>query len=603
MSSMKPTGFAVVATLAAGSLLSCGSGVPSPRQRAEQFLNMYDGTAQPLYTVNSEAQWKASTDVSEEHTGERVGADSAWGAFAGSPYVIEQSKTLLEQRPELDELTTRQLRKIVLAASEYPGTIPEVVKARVEQEAKQSAILDSFEFCAERRGERCVKTLTPNEIDNILRDSRKEAERRRVWQVSKQTGPALKPGLLELRRLRNQLAQEMGYSSFFALQVADYGMSVSEMMQMMEGLLADLRPLYEQVHGWAKYQLAERYGQPPPKRIPAHWIGNRWAQAWPGLTAAVDLDSLFKQKSPEWIVEQAERFYTSLGMPPLPQSFWQKSDLYQLPPDAKRKKNTHASAWHIDLAQDVRSLMSVEPNFRWFETAHHELGHVYYFLAYSNPEVPLTLREGANRAFHEAMGDLIGMAARQPAYLKEIGLLTADAEIDQVQWLLDEALDQAVVFIPFSAGTMSFWEHDLYEKNLPPGEFNRRWWEYAGRFQGIEPPEPRGEEFCDACTKTHISDDPAQYYDYAMAFVLKYQLHTYIAKNILKQDPRDCNYYGNKEVGRFLWEILSLGATRDWRDVIREKTGEEVSTRAMLEYFEPLMSYLKQQNEGRQVSW
>ena len=150
---------------------------------------------------------------------------------------------------------------------------------------------------------------------------------------------------------------------------------------------------------------------------------------------------------------------------------------------------------------------------------------------------------------------------------------------------------------------MSSFEHDLYEENLSPDEFNKRWWEYVGRFQGVEPPQQRGEEFCDGCTKTHISDDPAQYYDYAMAFVLKYQLHTYIAKNILHQDPRDCNYYGNKEVGKFLWELLSLGATRDWREVIREKTGEEVSTRAMLEYFEPLLDYLKKENAGRDVSW
>jgi len=290
-------------------------------------------------------------------------------------------------------------------------------------------------------------------------------------------------------------------------------------------------------------------------------------------------------------------------MPALPKSFWEKSDLYQLPPGDKRNKNTHASAWHLDLEQDVRSLMSVEPNYRWFQTSHHELGHIYYFMGYSNPKVPLTLREGANRAFHEAVGDLIGIAARQPAYLRQIGLLPEDREIDQVQWLLDEALNEAVAFIPFSAGTMSFFEHDLYEENLSPDEFNKRWWEYVGRFQGVEPPKARGEEFCDGCTKTHISDDPAQYYDYAMAFVLKYQLHTYIAKNILKQDPHDCNYYGNKEVGKFLWELLSLGATRDWREVILEKTGEEVSTRAMLEYFEPLMEHLKKENAGRDVSW
>ena len=593
--------FGLLVTSLLGAL-SCTS-AESPQQRADRFLAMYDSIGQKLYSVASDASWKAYTDVTDQHIGERIAADRAFGAFAGSNYVIDETKALLDRKAELDDLTARQLEKILLSAAQYPGTIPDVVNARIEQEAKQSAVLDTFTYCADKRGEDCRKKVTPNEIDKTLRNSRDLTERRRIWELSKQVGPPLKPGLVELRNLRNQVAQEMGYDSFFALQVADYGMKVDEMMAMMERFLADLNPLYEQLHCWTKYELAERYGQAPPKRIPAHWIGNRWGQAWPGLTQAADLDPLFKDKSPEWIIEQGERFYTSLGMQELPESFWEKSDLYQLPPEATRKKNTHASAWHLDLAQDVRSLMSVEANYRWFQTSHHELGHVYYFMAYSTPDVPLTLREGANRAFHEAVGDLIGIAARQPAYLRQIGLLPEDQQIDEIQWLLDEALNEAVAFIPFSAGTMSSFEHDLYEEDLSPDEFNRRWWEYVGRFQGIEPPDPRGEEYCDGCTKTHISNDPAQYYDYAIAFVLKYQLHTYIAKNILKQDPRNCNYYGNEEVGRFLSEILRLGATRDWREVIREKTGEEVSTRAMLEYFAPLMDYLKQENAGRDVGW
>lgn len=579
---------------------ACG---PSPADRADEFLSAYDAVAQKIYQVTAEAYWSAATDVTEIHVGERIGAEKAMAAFSGNPWVIDSVKTLLEDGDRLDDITRRQLQAILLAAAEYPGTIPDVVAARVAEEARQGAILDSFEFCADRSRDGCREIVTPNEIDEILVTSRDEVERRRFWEVAKQTGPALKQGIGKLRDLRNQVAREMGYDSFFALQVADYGMSVDEMMAMMEQFNEDLRPLYEQLHAWTRHELADRYAKDPPGLIPAHWIGNRWAQAWPGLSSGIDLDSLVRSKEPEWIVEQAEAFYTSMGMPPLPESFYDKSDLYPVPAGSQRRKNTHASAWHLDLENDVRSLMSVENNWRWFETSHHELGHIYYYLAYSSAGVPLTLRGGANRAFHEAIGDLIGIAARQPAYLKEIGLLDPEAEIDEIAWLLDEALDQAVVFIPFSAGTMSFFEHDLYEENLPVEEFNKRWWEHAGRFQGIAPPEPRGEEFCDACTKTHITDDPAQYYDYAMAFVIKYQLHTYIAKNILGQDPRNCNYYGNEEVGTFLWDLLSLGATRDWREVILELTGSEVSTRAMLEYFEPLVDYLKEQNEGRSVGW
>ncbi len=573
------------------------------KQEAAEFLKMYNSLDQGLTTIASEAQWASSTDVSDEHTGERIGSDKAWAAFAGSPYVVNKCKELLNQKDQLDDLTVKELKKVLYLAAHYPGTIPDVVADRVAAEANQSAVLDGFTFCMEKQGETCTQVVTPNIIDDSLANSTDLAMRKKVWEVSKQTGPALKPGLIKLQTLRNRMATEMGYSSYFGLEVSDYGMTVPEMMQLLETSVDALKPLYEQLHCWTKYKLAEKYKQPVPKKIPAHWLGNRWSQAWPGLVEGVNLDVLFKDKSPEWIIKQAEKFYVSLGMPELPPTFWQKSDLYELPPNAPRKKNTHASAWHMDLNNDVRSLMSVKPDFDWFSTTHHELGHIYYYLAYSNPDVPVVLREGANRAFHEAIGDLIGIASRQVPYLKEIGLMPKDMKIDETQWLLSQAVDDAIVFLPWSAGVMSHWERDFYENNLSPNEYNQRWWNYVSQFQGIEPPEPRGEEFCDPATKTHISDDPAQYYDYALAFLIKYQLHNYIAKNILKQDPHNCNYYGNKEVGAFLWDLLKSGATKDWRQVMKEKTGEDISPKGMLEYFAPLQKYLQKQNKKRVVSW
>ena len=568
---------------------------PTPSVR--DFLDMYNELDRRLYTIAAEANWKSATDVSEQHTGERIGADSALAAFRGSRYVIENSRRYLDDNKDsLTDLEFRQLDKILLNAAESPGTIPDVVQARVEAEARLTAVIDGFVFCMEKRGDKCVKPITPNEIDDVLVSSRDLVQRKRVWEVSKQDGPALKKGLAELRDLRNKVARQLGYSSYFHLQVADYGMSVAEMMRLMEQAVRDAKPLYDQLHLYARRKLAERYKQPVPEKIPAHWLGDRWGQEWPGLVETVNLDPLVAKKSPEWIVQQAERFYTSLGMQPLPESFWRKSDLYQLPPDSKRRKNTHASAWHMDHEKDVRSLMSVVPNFRWFDTAHHELGHVYYYLAYSNSDVPHVLREGANRAFHEALGDLISIAARQEPYLREIGLLHGDQRIDQNEYLLGSALDNAIVFLPWSAGVMTHFEYELYEKELPIDQFNRRWWQLVEQYQGIVPPDPRGEEYCDACTKNHIIDDAAQYYDYAMAYLIKYQMHDHIARKILNQDPHSCNYYGKKAVGTWLMEVMRPGATRDWRVLLREKTGEEISSRAMLQYFGRLGNLLKEKN-------
>ena len=398
-------------------LLVCST-VSAAEPPVDAFLRMYNSIYKGLCTVANEAAWLASTDVSEAHEAGRTVANTALAVFQGDRGIIEAARSFLSDRRNLPPIVARELDKILLAAAEGPGTIPEITRERVAAESHQSSVMDGFTFHIDG------KPVSANDIDDTLQHSRDLAMRLKAWEASKEIGKPLKPGIVRLQRLRNQVAREMNHSGYFALEVADYDMTDAEMMKMLDGFVADTRPLYRKLHAYVRMKLAERYHQPVPKLIPAHWIDNRWAQEWDGVAeGAVDLDPLFKDKKPEWIVQTAERFYTSMGFPPLPKSFWQKSDLYALPADAKRHKNAHASAWHIDLDGDVRSLMSVKPDAQWFFTAHHELGHIYYFLSYSRPEVPYILRQGANRAMHEAVGELASIAAKQPAYLEAVGVL------------------------------------------------------------------------------------------------------------------------------------------------------------------------------------
>jgi peptidyl-dipeptidase A len=193
---------------------------------------------------------------------------------------------------------------------------------------------------------------------------------------------------------------------------------------------------------------------------------------------------------------------------------------------------------------------------------------------------------------------MIGLASMQKPYLAGRGLALAGAPVDTMQALLKEALNY-VTFIPWSAGVMSRFEHDLYVENLPPARYNERWWELVKKYQGIVPPSARSAELCDAATKTHINDDAAQYYDYALSYALMFQLHDHIARKILKQDPRGTDYYGSVAAGDFLRSIMKPGGSRDWRVVLEETTGEDVNTEAMVRYFEPLMAHLKKLNAGR----
>ena len=567
------------------------------QERADHFLHLMNAGYQALYRVESEAQWRAATDVRPEHDAGAEVAGQARAAFNGNPAVIAEARALLEHRKELTPVTVRQLERLLLNAAEGPMTNPELVRARIAAETRQASILNSFEF--KLAGE----PITVNEIDHLLQESRDLTQRRAVWEASKQSGPALKPGLIELQQLRNGVARELGYADYFALQAAAHGMTTEEVLRMQKDFMRDLRPLYLQLHTWVKHELARRYNQPVPELIPAHWIDNRWAQEWVGLVDTVDFDPHLKDRSAEWIVQTAETFWTGLGFPRLPDTFWEKSDLYPVKAGDPRKKNTHASCWHIDLESDIRSLMSVEPNWQWFGTAHHELGHAYYDISYTRPEVPPLLRTGASPAFHEGMAEVANMACGMVPYLQNTGVLPNDYQADAIAVLLNDALSGAVPFIAWASGTMTHWEADLYAGNLEPDEWNARWWQYVRDLQGVEPPSARGEEFCDAATKTHINDTPCYYYSYAIATVMRFQLNDHIARNILKQPPHSCNYAGNREVGAFLRRIMENGATEDWRTLLREATGEELSTRAMVEYYRPLLAWLQKQNQGRKIGW
>lgn len=593
-SRLRTPAIAVLALVAAGLTRAAETPI---QERADRFLALVNASYQALYTVNSEAQWAALTDVSPAHDAAAETAGKAYAAFNGNPAIINEAKELLTHRSELNDLTCRELDRVLLNAAEGPMTNPKLVADRIAAETAQSSTLNGFEF--KLHG----KTVSANDIDNLLETSTNLAERQAVWEASKESGKALRAGLIKLRDLRNGVAQEMGYHDYFALQVARYGMTTDEMVKLNDDFMNVLRPLYLQLHTWAKYKLAERYHQPVPKLIPAHWLANRWSQEWDGLADGADLTPYFKGRTAEFVIKSAEQFYTGIGFAPLPQTFWERSDLYPVPAGSTRKKNTHASCWQIDLATDIRSLQSIEPNPWWFFTAHHELGHGYYFMSYTRPEVPPLLRDGANPAFHEGFGELIALASSQAPYLKSLGILPADYKVDDTAFLLSNALSPGVVFIYWSSGVMTHWEADIYAHDLPPDQWNARWWQYVKEFQGIEPPTPRGEEYCDAATKTHINDTPAYYYSYAVAQVFKYQLNDYIAKKILHQPPQSCNYADNRAVGDFLKSIMVKGATEDWRKILRDATGEDLSTRAMVEYYAPLLKWLEEQNKGRPIGW
>ncbi|MBK7108389.1 MAG: M2 family metallopeptidase [Bacteroidetes bacterium] len=564
---------------------------------AQKYLDNYNAEYQKLYYASAEGQWVLNTKIIEGDTTASHNAaiaDEAYAKYTGSTANIDSAKKFIAEKDKLTPLQAKQFEAILFMAGNNPETAGDAVKKRIDATNKQVELLYGYKYMLNG------KQVSTNDLDKILRDETDVKKRQSAWEASKEVGTTLKDGLAELRNQRNACVQPLGYSDFFAYQVSEYGMTTQEMRDLTESLIQDVWPLYRELHTWARYELAAKYKQPVPDYIPAPWLPNRWGQDWTAMVnvEGLNIDPVLAEKGDKWVMETGEEFWVSMGFPELPQSFWDKSSLYPLPENAGYNKNNHASAWHMDLGADVRSLMSVEANTEWWSTVLHELGHIYYYIEYSNPDVPMVLRGGANRGFHEAFGSMIGLASLQKPLLESQGLIPAGVVSNDTLKMLSEALD-FIVHIPWGSGVMTEFEYELYANNLPKDQYNAKWWELVKKYQGIVPPTERGEMYCDAATKTHINDDAAQYYDYSISNVLLFQFHVYIANNILKQPPTATNYWGSKETGDFLRGVMKTGATEDWRDAMQKSIGSPMSAKPMVDYFAPLMEYLKKVNAGR----
>jgi peptidyl-dipeptidase A len=342
--------------------------------------------------------------------------------------------------------------------------------------------------------------------------------------------------------------------------------------------------------------------------IPAHLLGNMWAQEWGNIYPLVapqnadpgyDLTEILKAKHTDakGMVRYGEHFFTSLGFAPLPPTFWERS-LFVKPRD--REVVCHASAWDVDTKNDLRIKMCIDTTAEDFTTIHHELGHNFYQRAYNTQ--PFLFRDSANDGFHEAVGDTIALSVT-PEYLVKIGLLqSAPDPSKDIGLLLRRALDK-VAFLPFGL-MIDQWRWKVFSGEIPPEKYNEAWWQMKLKYQGVAPPVARSESDFDPGAKYHVASN-TPYSRYFLAAIYQFQFHRALAKVAGCTDPlHRCSIYDNKEAGRKLNEMLSMGQSRPWQEAMKVLTGQrEADASAMLEYFAPLKKWLDEQNKGKPVGW
>jgi peptidyl-dipeptidase A len=592
-----------VLILAAG--VACSTGGPG-RSEADvnAFLTQANDTLLRLSNEWNQAGWVQNTYITPDTEALAARASEAYMTAATnfSKQATQYDDVLLPDA-ERRQLTVLK-NALTMAAPADPTEAAELAQLVASMEG----MYGRGKFCQD--GESDEACLDIEEITEVLARDRTPARLLEVWEGWHSISPPMKQPYARFVELSNKGARELGFADTGTMWRSKYDMPAEAFSKELDRLWGQLQPLYLSLHTYVRAKLHERYGDVVPANgpIPAHLLGNIWAQDWSNLFDIVGpprtgvrlslTDELRRRNvTPVQMARYGERFFTSLGFDPLPQTFWERS-LFVKPRD--REVVCHASAWNINNVDDLRFKMCIDQTAEDFTVIHHELGHDFYSRAYAGQ--PVIFRDSANDGFHEAIGDTIALSVT-PEYLVKVGLLdrAPDASGD-IALLLRTALER-LAFLPFGL-VVDAWRWQVFSGQVTPDNYNRAWWELRERNQGVRPATPRGEEFFDPGAKYHIPAN-TPYARYFLAAVLQFQFHRALARTAGCTAPlHRCSIYGNAEAGKRLKATLEMGASRPWPDALEALTGQrEMDAGAMADYYAPLKAWLDEQNQGRPSGW
>ena len=569
---------------------------------AQEFMNKAEARLADLSVKVQRASWVQENFITDDT--QAIAADAIDEITAVATDLVEQAKRYdgLTLSPEL-------ARKFLLLKLSLTAPAPK--DAALRREMTEIGVSLDADY---GKGKYCPTKddcLDITAIEKIMATSRDPEKLKEVWAGWHAIGPPMRQRYTRFVDLSNQGAREIGFKDTGALWRAGYDMTPEEFSADLERLWNQVKPLYLSLHTYVRWKLAEKYGPgvvPPSGPIPAHLLGNPWAQEWGNIydllgvqedKGGVNVTELLKKKNldPKGMVKYGEGFFTSMGFPPLPKTFWERS-LFTKPAD--RDVVCHASAWDVDNFDDLRVKMCIQVRGTDFVTIHHELGHNFYQRAYKDQ--PYLFKNGANDGFHEAIGDAIALAIT-PEYLHKVGLLeSVPQESNDIPELLKQALDR-VAFLPFGL-MIDQWRWKVFSGEIKPADYNKAWWELRLKYQGVAPPVARTEADFDPGAKYHVAAN-VPYTRYFLAHILEFQFYRALCRESGYKGPLNrCTFYGSKEAGAKFNKMLAMGQSKPWPDALEVLTGERrVDAGAILEYFAPLQKWLDEQNKGKKVGW
>jgi peptidyl-dipeptidase A len=638
-----------LAMVAGVSLLGACKRTPSPppagsaanraapgNETADQFIARVNDEFRSSYSELSAAQWLSSTYINDDSELVAAKANERWLTQLNG--WIEQARRF-EGQP-MAPSTARSIALLKLMTSMPAPRDPRRLAELARIATKLEGMYGAGSWCSNPSDKGSCKQL--GSLEDVLRTSRDYDAQLAAWNGWHTISPPMRKDYVRFVELVNEGAKDMGFADAGEVWRSGYDMPPAQIAAETDRLWSQVKPLYTQLHCYARTKLDAHYGvdkgEVAGRMLPAHLMGNMWQQDWSNLwdmlqpypdAGSLDITGALQQQyqndyatelslhpgtpNPVELAEiersaqldvakqmatRAEDFYVSLGMRKLPDSYWKKSQFIK-PRD--RDVVCHASAWDMNMEGDVRTKMCMKPDEEDFTTIYHELGHLYYDMAY-NKLTPI-FQQGAHDGFHEAIGDTI-VLAMTPQYLQSVGLVGPQQQSQQA--LVNAQMRMAltkVAFLPFGL-MIDRWRWGVFDGSIPPSRYNQAWWELKAKYQGVAPVTPRGEQFFDPGAKYHVPGN-TPYTRYFLANILQFQFYKALCDASGYKGPLyACSFYGNKAAGQKYLAMLSRGASQPWQETLKELTGSgKMDASALLEYFAPLQAWLQQQNEGQACGW
>ncbi|HVE12356.1 MAG TPA: M2 family metallopeptidase [Elusimicrobiota bacterium] len=595
---MKSASLFAVLLLASPSRAASAAATPA---QAKAFIDKAEAEVEELGHRDQRANWVQENFITDDT--EKMTAEADQALAAAVARLADESKAY--DGLALDPVVARKIKLLRLLVTAPAPPEPADQKELTEITASLQSTYGKGKYCKDG------KCRTLQDLEDVMRESRDPKALLDAWTGWRTVSPPMRPRYQRFVELSNKGARRLGFSDTGALWRSNYDMTPEQFSAELDRLWDQVKPLYAALHAHVRAKLVEKYGEKEVGTdglIPAHLLGNMWAQSWENVydlvapkssDAGYDLTKILQDRktTPIDMVKRGEAFFTSMGYAPLPQTFWERS-LFTKPAD--REVVCHASAWDVSSSQDLRIKMCIKINSEDFTTIHHELGHNFYQRAYGNQ--PYLFKGSANDGFHEAAGDTIALAVT-PEYLKKVGYLDKVPGPDSDLGLLLRMALERVAFLPFGL-VVDQWRWKVFSGEVQPKDYNKVWWELIAKYQGIKPPVARSEKDFDPGSKYHVAAN-VPYTRYFLAHLLEFQFYRSFCRQAGQTSPlHRCTFYGNKEVGKRFESMMAMGQSQPWPDALEKATGSrEMDATAVLDYFAPLKAWLDEQNKGRKVGF